>query len=616
MNNSDMLLGNVEFAQSPEPALLLDAAGTIRLVTAGLAQLVRQPAGELLGRALADLATPYKALTAPMAVAQAATGTPTEYEAWLEVPGEALLVSFSLLALPRAVAQPCLLYAVARVLTPTTPAQELLEQERHLSIIFNTMTDVAFVLAAEEEGRRFRFVFVNQAFEKTTGLPATQVIGRLVTDVIPEPALTQVQQYYQRALRSRQPVMWQEVSEYPNGRKIGEVHITPLFIEGPVRSCQLVGIVHDLTRQKETEARLQLSNERFQYAIKATTDAIYDWNIAADTLYWGEGFEQLFGHRLETNPTPFSKWADYVEPAEHHRVVEGLRHTAFRTANEFWQQEYHFRRADGSWAVVFDRGYFLRDAQGQPIRMIGAMQDISDRKEAEEQQRRLTDRLIKQNADLQQFTYIISHNLRAPLANALGYADLLSRIDRNSAVFEESLRHLSTSIQLLDAVLTDVNSILSIRDQQDSGRTEPVTVSQVCRQALVGLQQQLEECGGELRCEIPEGLRILGNRAYFHSIFHNLVSNAIKYRSDARSLLIEIQTTSTSDQHTEITIRDNGSGFDQHQGDVFQLYRRFHSDKPGRGIGLFLVKAHVESMHGQIAVQSVVGVGTQFTLRF
>ena len=326
----------------------------------------------------------------------------------------------------------------------------------------------------------------------------------------------------------------------------------------------------------------------------------------------------MFGHKLRENPTPFNTWANYVKPTEHDRVVAGLRHTAFATTNLFWQQEYRFSRADGSWAVVFDRGYILRDKQGRPIRMIGAMQDITARKEAEDQQRLLANKLGRQNADLQQFTYIVSHNLRAPLANALGYADLLSRVEKTSPVFDESLRNLRTSLHLLDGVLTDINGILSIRDQQGSYRPEPVALAEVCRQALHSLVRQLQECGGELRCVIPEELRVPGSRAYFHSIFHNLISNAIKYRSDTRALQIAIEATGSSGGPVRIVVEDNGSGFDHKKagGDIFQLYRRFHPDKPGRGVGLFLVKSHVESMHGRISVQSQLGVGTQFTLLF
>lgn len=599
------------FEQSAEAAFVLDAAGQLRQVTAGLAELLGQSAQALVGETLAAFLPPAEQPELAAGLRRAAAGEVVGLE--VTVSGQSVPHCLTLLPLPGRAG----LYGLLKSVPSVSVANALLlARERHLSIIFDTIADVTFVLRAETDGQ-FRFVFVNRAFETTTGLPAAQVVGRLVPEVIPQPALNDVLAYYRTALRTRQPVAWQEISDYPNGRKIGEVCVTPV-LEADGTCCQLVGIVHDLTAQQEAETRLRISNERFQYALKATTDALYDWNIGADTLYWGEGFEDLFGHRLAQNPTPFSTWANYVEPTEHDRVVAGLRSTAFETTGLFWQQEYHFRRADGSWAMVFDRGYILRDAQGRAVRMIGAMQDITARKQAEDQQRLLADKLGRQNADLQQFTYIVSHNLRAPLANALGYADLLSRVEKTSEVFDASLKNLRTSLHLLDGVLTDINGILSIRDQQGSYRPEPVALAEVCRQALQTLEEQLRECGGQLRYAIAEELRVPGNRAYFHSIFHNLISNAIKYRSDERPLQITIEATARPGQPVTITVQDNGSGFDQQQvgGDIFQLYRRFHPDKPGRGIGLFLVKSHVESMHGRIGVESQVGVGTRFTLTF
>ncbi|MFC7670430.1 PAS domain S-box protein [Hymenobacter humi] len=499
---------------------------------------------------------------------------------------------------------------------PPTATEALVAREHQLSVIFNTIADVTFVLNVEEDGR-YRFIFANKAFERTTGVPAEKVVGSYVDEVIPEPSLSMVLANYHQAVTTLERVIWQETSDYPTGRVTGEVSVTPVCDEAG-RCFRLVGVVHDITKEKQAEEELRLSNERFAYALKATSDAIYDWNVTNDTLYWGEGFAHLFGYRLGQNPSPFSDWADYIHPKDSHRTVTGLLHTVYETTDTFWEDEYLFRRSNGSWAVVADRGNILRNAKGQAVRMIGAMQDITERKKAEVQQQAMAEKLIKQNAYLQQCGFMVSHNLRAPLANALGFADLLSRIDKESQVFADSLANLRISLRRLDDVVADVNTILSIRDQQDADLTEPVALAAVCRQALEHARPDLEQCGGEVLSSIPEALYVDGNRAFFLSIFDNLLSNAIKYRSAARPLRIEITASWTPGQGITINFRDNGSGFDQEQagGDVFQLYRRLHADVPGRGIGLYLVKAHVEAMNGHVSVLSQVNVGTEFTLQF
>ncbi|GAA4032315.1 hypothetical protein GCM10022409_15700 [Hymenobacter glaciei] len=492
----------------------------------------------------------------------------------------------------------------------------LVEREQQLSVLFDAIADVTFVLDVEDEDQ-YRFIFANKAFEKIAGLPVEQVIGRYVQDIIPEPSLSLVLTKHREAIARMERVVWEETLDYPTGQVVGKVSMTPVADEHG-RCCQLIGVVYDLTKEKQVEKALRVSNERFAYALKATSDAIYDWNVADDTLYWGEGFEELFGYKLAQNSAPFGGWSDCVHPDDSTRVVDGIRRVALETTDLFWQEEYRFRRADNSWAEVFDRGYLLRDANGQAVRMIGAMQDITPRKQAERQQQLLAEKLIGQNADLQQFTYIVSHNLRAPLANALGFSDLLARVDKQSAVFDTSLQNLRTSLQLLDEVLADVNDILSVRDEQAGYRPEPVPLAAVCQQALLGLQEALQAAGGQLHLHIPAELRVAGSRAYFHSIFHNLISNAIKYRADARPLRIDITANTMPAAGLTVTVRDNGAGFDRQQAgnNVFQLYRRFHAGQAGRGIGLYLVRAHVEAMGGQIEVASRLDEGTEFTLYF
>lgn len=366
------------------------------------------------------------------------------------------------------------------------------------------------------------------------------------------------------------------------------------------------------------DAALRESNERFHYALKATTDALYDWDVRADTLRWGEGFAELFGYTAGDNPTPFVEWSDCVHPDDAARTVDDLLHTVHHTRRRRWQQEYRFRRADGSWATVYDRGYLLRDDDGRTIRMIGAMQDVSERKAAEQRQQKLARELHQQNAHLQQFTYLVSHNLRAPLANAAGFAGLLDRFPRDSAAFAQHLAHLRTSLRQVDEVLLDLNAILAAGEQGPLPDPVPVPLGAVLRQVLAKLAPDLAGCGGEVVAQLSEELRLPGRRAYFDSIFLNLLSNAIKYRAAGRPLRVLVSAHADAAGVVTITVADNGAGFDAERAGeaVFQLYRRFSATASGRGIGLFLVKTHAEAMGGQVSVSSAVGQGTTFTLQF
>jgi PAS domain S-box-containing protein len=288
-----------------------------------------------------------------------------------------------------------------------------------------------------------------------------------------------------------------------------------------------------------------------------------------------------------------------VFPEEEKGIFRANFETALQT-----NQAVHFQ-------AYFRRGHKWLDVKGFPSKegVSVYFSDVSDKVRSQQE-------MYRQHKDLQQFTYIVSHNLRAPLANAIGLVDLLGTEDRHSPDYDKLLENLHDSTQQLDTVLRDINSILSIRDRQDMEEPEHVPLADVVQQARLNLDGPLTQCGAEVTLNIPPDLLVLGNQAYLYSIFFNLLSNSIKYRSAERALRIDITAGPAPHGGVRVDVTDNGSGFDTEKAglDVFRLYKRFHTTQPGRGMGLYLVKTHVETMGGRIEVQSTVNVGTRFTL--
>jgi signal transduction histidine kinase len=285
---------------------------------------------------------------------------------------------------------------------------------------------------------------------------------------------------------------------------------------------------------------------------------------------------------------------------------------------EFYQQ-YHRAMASGK-AVHFEAYYAKRElwfevkAFPSPEGLSVYFSDVTSRHEAQASQERLSADLYRHNQDLQQFTYLVSHNLRAPLANAIGLAQLLTVVGQEQTTL---LDHLQTSLHQLDSVLQDMNTILTVRDKQEgTEQAEQVVLATVLSQVVQDLQEPLEQAGGQIVHNLMGDLYAHGNRAYIYSIFSNLLSNAIKYRSQHRPLAVTISGTPHEERGTLLTFSDNGSGFDQEKAgtDIFKLYKRFHAAPSGRGMGLYLVKAHVQSMGGYVEVRSQVDVGTEFSL--
>ncbi|WCM93191.1 EAL domain-containing protein [Acidovorax sp. NCPPB 2350] len=140
----------------------------------------------------------------------------------------------------------------------------------------------------------------------------------------------------------------------------------------------------EMRRQRRNLARRSqdraLSEERFHLVARATADAIWDWNLTDDSMWWNEGMETLFGVPLQTLPHDSTSWTQRLHPDDSDSVLEGI-HAAIEGTDNHWTDEYRFRRQDGSYAWVQDRGFVIRDEDGNAVRMVGGMTDISAQKQ-------------------------------------------------------------------------------------------------------------------------------------------------------------------------------------------------------------------------------------------
>jgi PAS domain S-box-containing protein len=130
----------------------------------------------------------------------------------------------------------------------------------------------------------------------------------------------------------------------------------------------------EVREQSEVAARQGL--ERFELVARATNDAVWDWDLRTDAVWWNEGFQTLFGYVPDEIELDVTSWTSRIHPGDQASVQHGI-HAVIDGGGTSWSHEYRFRRGDGSYVIVFDRGYVLRDHVGNPMRMIGAMQDIT-----------------------------------------------------------------------------------------------------------------------------------------------------------------------------------------------------------------------------------------------
>ena len=206
----------------------------------------------------------------------------------------------------------------------------------------------------------------------------------VVKDIASDPLWTD---YRDVALRNNLRACWSHPIISGNGEVLGTL---AMYYHEPrepaTRELDTIKTVASLAgiaiERKQAEAALLGNVERFQMVARATNDAIWDWDLVTNAVWWGEGYQTLFGYRAEEIKPGFESWHDPIHPEDRERVVHGI-HALIDSGGRSWTDEYRFRRRDGIYAHIYDRGFVSYDKDGKAVRMIGAMQDITGRIESQ-----------------------------------------------------------------------------------------------------------------------------------------------------------------------------------------------------------------------------------------
>ncbi len=217
----------------------------------------------------------------------------------------------------------------------------------------------------------------NAAAERLFGLERERILGQTVTDVV---------------FISDNSADWSAILDNTMGsisafRFVGaqgtfDAELRVAAFKQNDREVRTI-FLNDVSERKRADAALSESLARFHAAARATGDVIWDWDLATNAIWWNENFQILFGYAAEEIGPTIEFWGRHLHPDDHERVLAHI-HTILTGTEEIWSDEYRFRRKDGSYADLFDRGHILRDESGRGVRMIGAIQDITERKQAEQ----------------------------------------------------------------------------------------------------------------------------------------------------------------------------------------------------------------------------------------
>lgn len=371
---------------------------------------------------------------------------------------------------------------------------------------------------------------------------------------------------------------------------------------------KLIGIFKDITEQKDLELQIIQKNDLLKESGKLSRLGGWSFDLKTNQITWTDMIYEIYGISKETEITPEIVMKPFLEHDQ--KLLKEGNEKSIQTG-EAYEYKMQFRNFNNEllWTKNIGKCIFVN---GEPTRLIGVFQDITKQKELDEERNKLLEDLMNKNKNLSQFTYIVSHNLRSPVANILGLTNLMAQ-QLQDPQMQVMVNHLIKSAKNLDGTFKDLNEILSLKEV--SVEKSDISLDEIFRSITSSLVNQIEEANVEFNIDFSEINHVFTIKIYLHSILYNLISNAIKYRSPKRPLKIEIKTHLQKDIWI-LSVKDNGLGInmERNKDKIFGLYKRFHQHVEGKGIGLYLIKTQAEAMGGHVKVFSELEKGTEFLI--
>ncbi|MFM2369964.1 MAG: Cell-division control histidine kinase PdhS [Bacteroidota bacterium] len=380
------------------------------------------------------------------------------------------------------------------------------------------------------------------------------------------------------------------------------------------KAIRMIGAIQDITKQKEEEQRLKLLETVIIQSKDSIiiTEANSNDNAIPKIIYVNPAFSIMSGYKSDEviGKTPNLFKGPNSDKQEYKKLI-----TALKNKEECLIETISYKKSKEEYWVRFSM-IPIYNSENELSHWISIQRDVSIEKKQEKEKEQLIRELTQNNKDLKQFSYITSHNLRAPLSNLTGLLNLMEDIPIENQELKEILSGFNKSTHLLNDTINDLVKVIIIKDNP-SIQKEAVFLNEIFENVFNQLSFQIELYNPIIKLNFEKVSALNTNKAYIESIMLNLLTNAIKYRSENRKLKITINANEVDDI-VYLTFKDNGIGIDleRNRDKVFGLYQRFHNYPDSKGLGLYLVKSQIETMGGNITIESEVNKGTTFTLTF
>ena len=399
---------------------------------------------------------------------------------------------------------------------------------------------------------------------------------------------------------------------------------------------ELARLRDQLSEQKArrfADLALRESEERYRLVQKATNDVIWDWNLVTNELRWNELAHATFRVPTDLIPDNVQWWHDHIHPDDRERVRSGIQAVIDAPAGTEWSDEYRFQLGDGSYRTFLDRGYVARDDSGNPIRMIGAMQDVTARVRAREAAVAAQAAAEEASRLKSEFLATMSHEFRTPLNAIVGYAQLLDMgvLGPATPAQHAHLERLQASARHLLRLVDDVLDLAKVDADRLDVRRDALSTGTVVAAAVTLVQPQATAKGVRLvdRGTGSPGVPFIGDEHRVRQILINLLANAVKFTPPGGQVTVACgvarDTMSSSSGGTAaaprvfVRVEDTGPGVPRELSEkIFEPFVQGDAaltrEQGGTGLGLAISRRLARLMGGDITVGRGTWSGAVFTL--
>lgn len=490
--------------------------------------------------------------------------------------------------------------------------EEMFRAKEELEAIFNSIIDPVIVLAPDHT-----ILDVNPATLNLLGKSRNEVIGKKCFELFHKTDEPPDTCPMERLLSSKHHETETMEMEALDG--IYLITASPVIKEGKV--IKVVHHAKDITELKRYQQHLEKiveertrelaeSEERYRTLVESPIVAFWEADAEGNFTFVNKRLLEMSGY---SEDEVVGKMTMFDPLPEEYRewLAERMRlHKERKLISDVVEAE--LLRKDGSRFNVLVSPSSVYDEKGNLIKIVGAMIDITDRKRAEERLKNTIKELEKLNEELESYVNAISHDLKAPLRNLMGYVDALledyaEKLEGDARFYLERIEKLT---EKMDSLINDL--VEYSRISRYSFKAERVDVNNVVREAIEYLRDEID--AKQARIEISDIQPVKGDRKLLFTAILNLISNAIKFVEDGVRPEVKIWGEKR-DGRIRIYVKDNGIGIPrEHHEKVFRIFERLHGEEvyPGTGIGLAIVKKAVEIMGGDYGLESEPGKGSVF----